>query len=182
LVGRWPGVRPQYRPREQLGASQPKIHAATLRQISAPCRAAHAPSSKTGGQPPHSQRAAVGAIWSVTASAEGLIPSLLDENPKPSLRGAIRLAHRGDRHDDAYGLDHAALAELERSIIRERTRAGLASARARGTQRRPAEEAQRSRVACHPHACGRSRAYGRRDRLAIWREPGDDLPPALVAR
>src|SRR5205823_4765545 len=38
----------------------------------------------------------------------------------------------------------AALAELERSIIRERTRAGLTAARARG----PTKEAQRSRVAC----------------------------------
>jgi len=43
----------------------------------------------------------------------------------------------------------AALAELERSIIRERTRA-------------------------YPHACGRSRTNGRRDRLAVSREPRDD--------
>lgn len=53
----------------------------------------------------------------------------------------------------------AALAELERSIIRERTRAGLASARARG------------RKGGRP----KKLTHGRRDRRAIWREFSDDF-------
>jgi DNA invertase Pin-like site-specific DNA recombinase len=76
----------------------------------------------------------------------------------------------------------AALAELERSIIRERTRAGLVSARARGRKGGRPKKAQRSRVACCPHACGRSRTDDRGDRLAVWREPGDDLSAPTLLR
>jgi DNA invertase Pin-like site-specific DNA recombinase len=46
---------------------------------------------------------------------------------------SVELTHRSDRHDGSF-IFHitAALAELERSIIRERTRAALTAARARG--------------------------------------------------
>jgi DNA invertase Pin-like site-specific DNA recombinase len=55
-----------------------------------------------------------------------------------SLTEQLPLAHRADRYDDLGGklIFHVlgALAEFERDIIRERTQAGLASARARGAE------------------------------------------------
>ena len=74
-----------------------------------------------------------------------------DEVTFGNQRRRSRLANRGDRHDDAYRsfIFHiaAALAELERSIIRERTRADLASARARGRKGgRPRPALQRGQI------------------------------------
>jgi DNA invertase Pin-like site-specific DNA recombinase len=70
----------------------------------------------------------------------------------------------------------AALAEFERDLIRERTSAGLAAARARGRRggRPSVMTAHKARVAQEMY---RSAVHRRRDRPDAWDQPGLALPP-----
>jgi len=62
----------------------------------------------------------------------------------------------------------AALAENERDVIRERTIAGLASARARGPQRRAAGETDAETGLHRAEDAGRPRDNDQRGRRGLW--------------
>ena len=71
----------------------------------------------------------------------------------------------------------AALAEFERDLIRERTAAGLAAARARGPPRRPTLGAERPQAPGGPGAVCVRGVHSRRDRHHLGSQPRLDLPP-----
>ncbi len=69
----------------------------------------------------------------------------------------------------------AALAEFERELIAERTIAGLASARARGAERRPAVQDDRRQAAAGDGGNGSARDQGRRPVPGTWRHAADPV-------
>ena len=70
----------------------------------------------------------------------------------------------------------AALEEFERELIRERTLAGLASARARGQEGRAPSRAEQSAGAASSGSDGAARHEGQRAMPRARRNQGDDLP------
>ena len=88
-----------------------------------------------------------------TRSSRALAPAFnRDRNPVGKKRRRPAIPDQGDRHHDAGGrlLLHvfAALAQFERDLIRERIRAGLTAAAARG---RRGEKTRRNRARQWPH-------------------------------
>ena len=75
--------------------------------------------------------------------------------------------------------DEQALAEFERDLIRERTTAGLAAARARGPPRRPATGDDRPQAPGGPGDVPLWAVHGGSNRQDPWRKLGLDLPASL---